>query len=252
MTKQNQRSYKCKDEELTAICGFVAYCLERDRENFVAYSPKFSPAYITGFKAKTDSLNAIVNPEEETLVLKKITEHLHGYMDALAGPINRVSGYLSLAKPSLNITPNEFGLTQLRKSIATRNAEATLNGLRTVNANLLRYNTELSAQGLTPELTSKFTAASAPIEAENKKQYEILSKRKGIVQNNINLFNSHYAQLSEILRIGKILYKTTDPVKAQEYNFTALRKKVHSSAKANGGTDDETPLTGEGLSESTI
>ena len=58
-----------------------------------------------------------------------------------------------------------------------------------------------------------------------------MSNRKAIVQNNLGLFNSLYEQLTEILRVGKILYKATDAVKTQEYNFTAMKKKVSADGK---------------------
>lgn len=241
MSNSPQREYNCKDEDLPVISGFAAYSLERDQAEFLSYSPKFSPEYITGFKTTIDSVNEIVMPEEETLVLKKITERLYGYMDALKDPINRVEGYLGMAKPGLNINPTEFGLTLLRKNAAAKNAEGTISSLRTVNANLARYNAELSTQGLTPELSSKFTDASAPIQEDNKKQYEILTNRKSIVHDNIGLFNSLNAQLVEILRVGKILYKASNPVKAEEYNFASLKKKVRSSSKPGGTPAPEAP-----------
>jgi len=77
----------------------------------------------------------------------------------------------------------------------------------------------------------KFTQAATSIAADNQKQYEIMSNRKAIVQNNLGLFNSLYEQLTEILRVGKILYKANDAAKAQEYNFTAMKKKVRAAAK---------------------
>lgn len=61
---------------------------------------------------------------------------------------------------------------------------------------------------------------------DKQKQYEILINRKTIKQNNLGLFNELYDQLCEILKIGNILYKQTDPVKTKEYTFTELMKRV--------------------------
>lgn len=241
MTKPNQRSYNCKDEDLPAICSFALISLKRDQADFMAFSPKFNPEFITGFEASIDSVNEIAMPKTETLALKKSTELLYETMEGLIDPINRVSGYLSMAKPVLKMSAADFGLTQLRKDVNSRNAEGTVSKLHTLSANLSRYATELSAQGLTPELSGLFTTAAAAIETENEQQYQILSSRKSIVQNNLNLFNGLNEQLVEILRIGKILYKATNPVKAQEYNFTALKKKVSSSARTIGEPTLETP-----------
>jgi hypothetical protein len=152
-------------------------------------------------------------------------------MDGLIDPINRVTGYLKLANGGLNVTAADFGLALLRKGISAKNAEGVLSSLRTVSNNLNKHAAVLGAQGLTPELTSRFTDAGISIAADNQKQYEITSNRANIVQNNVGLFNSLYEQLTEILRIGKIMYKASDAVKAQEYNFAAMKKKVSVSTK---------------------
>ena len=66
-----------------------------------------------------------------------------------------------------------------------------------------------------------------------------MSNRKAIVQNNLGLFNSLYEQLTELLRVGKILYKATDAVKAQEYTFTSLLKQVRITAKKEAAATPE-------------
>jgi len=170
-------------------------------------------------------------PRSETLDLKNITARLYATMDGLINPINRVTGYLKLAKGGVNITAADFGLAQLRKSISTKNAEGVLSSLRTVSTNLGKHAAILGAQGLTPELTSRFTDAGISIAADNQKQYEITKNRANIVQNNMGLLNSLYEQLKEILNIGKILYKNSDAVKLQEYTLTSLLKQVRIISK---------------------
>ena len=138
---------------------------------------------------------------------------------------------MKLVEPGIKISAADFGLTTLRKSIKTKNAEGAIINLRTVSSDLTKNNTLLAAQGLTPELSSRFTEASTSIEADNQRQYEIFSNRKNIVQNNLGLFNSLFEQLTEILRVGKILYKATDAVKTQEYTFNNLKKKVANTSR---------------------
>jgi len=219
MTSSQKRAYNCKDEELPVICNFAAFSLQRDLVDFTAFSPKFNPEYVNGFETAIASVNDVVMPNSETLELKNITARMYDTMDGLIDPINRVSGYLKMAQPGLNISSTDFGLSELRKNCNTKNAEGVVSNIRTVSANLTKYATELGEQGLTPELAGSFTAAATSIEADNEQQYEIVSNRKTIVQSNLNLFNSLYEQLTEILRVGKILYKAKDAVKHRNTIF---------------------------------
>lgn len=231
MATSNQRSFNCKDEELPVICGFAAFSLKRDLAEFTSYSPKFTAAYVTDFETKIASVNEVIMPKSETLELKTITARMHTTMDGLKDPINRVAGYLKLANGGLTMNAADFGLSLLRKNIKSRNAEGVISSLHTVNNNLTKFAAELGGQGLTPELAGRFTNAGTSIATDNQKQYEIISNRKIIVQNNLGLFNNLYGQLTEILRVGKVLYKDTDLAKLQEYTFNALLKQVRIVSK---------------------
>lgn len=231
MVSINMRDYNCKDEELPVICNYAVFSFKRDLADFTAFSPKFNLDYVAAFEEKNVAVSEVIMPRSETLDRKNITVRLYTTMDGLTDPINRVSGYLKLANASLTVTAADFGLTLLRKNISTKNAEGVISSLRTVSNNLKRHEAILTEQGLTPELSNRFTEALTAIAADNQKQYEILSNRKNIVQNNIGLFNELYGQLTEILNVGKILYKTTDAVKTQEYTFSSLLKQVRIVAK---------------------
>lgn len=231
MTTNFVRDYHCKDEELTVICDFASISLKRDLGDFEDYSPKFNETYASGFDAKILMMNELVEAKSETVELKAITARLYATLDGLTNPINRLTGYINLAQPGINISCNDFGLAELRKGIINKDAESVIQSLRTINANIVKYNEQLSAQGFTRQLADRFTNAAVAIAFDNKRQYEIAKNRKAIVQNNLGLFNGLFAQLSEILDVGKILYKTEDPVKLQEYTFSELKKQVRRIAK---------------------
>lgn len=243
MTIINQRTYGCKDEELPVICNYVVFSLKRDIADFMVFSPKFNDAFITSFETKIASVSEVIISKTETLNLKNLTIRLYATMDGLIDPINRIGGYLKLAQPGINISSADFGLTLLRKGINSKNAEGVVKSLHIVVANLIKYASILSEQGLTAELSNRFSTAAISIVADNQQQYEITSNRKNIVQNNVNLFNGLNEQLLYILRVGKILYKATDAVKTQEYSFTALKKKVNNTAKKAAVTPTDAKAT---------
>lgn len=243
MNSTQVRNYNCKDEELPVICNYALSSLKRDAVDFLSYSPKFSETYIGDFETKIEGLTDLIEPKSETVQLKNITDGTYNAMDALIDPLNRVIGYIKLGNLEKSISVVDFGLTALRKSINSRDAEGVLKSLHTVNVNLLKYKTELMAQGLTDELLAKFTGAETLIAQGKQKQYEIVSNRRGIVQNNCLVCNEVYAQLTEILTVGKILYKATDNAKLQDYSFNELKKMVNKTRTLAKATAPEVKNT---------
>ncbi len=47
-----QRTFNCKDEELPVIGNYVAFSVNRDIADFTAFSPVFTPEYVTDFRVK--------------------------------------------------------------------------------------------------------------------------------------------------------------------------------------------------------
>jgi hypothetical protein len=236
MDNSSNRAFNCKNEELPVICKFALFGLKRDLADFTAYSPKFNGAYATGFEAKIAEVAELVEPQTETAQLKTITERLYATMEGLINPINRLSGYANMANDTLKVPPADFGITPLRKGINAKDAENVMKNLNIVNANIVRYKDLLTPVGLNDELMARFTEAATAIAADKQRQYEIVSNRKNLVQNNLTLLNGLFEQLSEILAIGKILYKGANAVKLKEYTFNELKKQVRRTAKPTNGT----------------
>ena len=230
MVYEKSRNYSCKDAELPVICNFVAFSLKRDLADFTAFSPKFNPEYASAFEGSTAAVSEVIEPKSETLDMKLITKRLYANMDSLKIPMNRIEGYIKLAK--LPISSKDFGLSALRKSVNKSDAEGIVKELNLVILNCNKYKDLLAAQGLSDDLLATLVSTSTSIAADNQKQYEIMSTRKNIVQNNLDLFNALYLQLTEILGIGKILYKGIDAIKYEEYTFAKLKSKVRIIAKA--------------------
>jgi hypothetical protein len=220
------RNYKCKDEELPVICRNALSCLKRDLTDFYAFSPVFDGNYVNGFEAAINSADELVLPKIETEELKKITKRLYKTMNDLLDPIAKIRGYLLLAKNSVGVSAQDFGLTTLSRKIAGKDAEGVRQNLLLVNAFLDKYREQLTAVGLNNAIIEQFNTAVSLITDDNRKQFDIVGKRKAIVQTNLNMLNDMYAQLINVLNVGKTLYKNTDPLKANEYTFKALKKSV--------------------------
>lgn len=236
MTEKAKRSYNCKDEELLIICTLVLLSFKRDLLVFTGYSPKMNGDYVSGFEAKIKTATELVMPETETLAKKLITEQLYGILDGLITPINYLTGYLELAKKELKISAADFGLKALRKASAVSDLEGALDGIRLVNANIQKYKPALVLQGLSEELIATFSTAGETLTGLKEDQYRLFTNRMQIVQENTGLLNDLFEQLTEIFKVGKILFKATDPVKLKEYTFSEVLKQVRR--KDNAPTTD--------------
>lgn len=232
MGKTKLRNYNCKDEELAPICRNTGISLVRDYPHYTGYSPKFDEVYLNSFEEKTAAISELVEPKSETLEKKLITRRLYANLDGLLEPIRWTIGYIDLLEKPSKITAADAGLVYLRECVQNRDVEGALKGLRTVNTILLKYKDDLAVKGLTEERRRIFADAIAPLSADKLRQYEITSNRRIIVQKNLDLLNDLYAQLTEIHKIGKMLFRKKDPVKTKDYTFTYLMSQVRKAKKA--------------------
>ncbi|MDR1581768.1 MAG: hypothetical protein LBS55_00670 [Prevotellaceae bacterium] len=228
MKTSETRNYNCKDEELPTICRNALFCLKRDLADFAAFSPVFSEDYVNTFTDKINRIDELVLPKTETDELKKITKRLYLTMDNLLEPIAKIRGYLFLAKDTVGTSAKDFGLSVLNRKIANRDSEGVRQNLLIVNSFLEKYREQLVAVGFSDAIIEQFNVAVSSITDDNQLQFNIVSKRKIIVQDNISALNDLYAQLMNILNIGKSLYKNTNPLKSKEYTYNSLKKSVRT------------------------
>jgi hypothetical protein len=240
MENLNSHDYNCKNVELPLICDRVLSNLNRDSEDFRQYSPKFNEEYRVEFAARIDSARDVLEPKSETLEKKIITERLYKNVEALANPVNWLGGYVEMAQKITHVSKEDFGLKKLKKSINAKDVEGVIDSLPLVCDNIVKYRTHLEAQGLTNEVAEAIFSASRLLHDDKKLQFELLSRRKLIVQSNNIQFNNLFEMLNEILTIGKILYKNTNPVKAQEYTFRYLKKQLSGPRSSSSAANDKT------------
>jgi uncharacterized protein YjaG (DUF416 family) len=224
-----ERIYHGKSEEIPVIGNYLLSVLKEDFPEFMAYLPKvFTDEFIPGFEKKITEVNNLLNPQEETVALKNTTAQLYSTMDSLKELANKVSGYLKFTKGVVPVSAKDFGLTPLKQKAHVKDAEGVLKYLRIVINNLQKYRQQLTEHGLTEEVIQSFSQAVTSIENENQKQFEILNKRKKIVDNNIHLINDLYKTIMEICYVGKTLYKGKNDLKVKDYTYSELKKKVRN------------------------
>jgi predicted RNA-binding protein with EMAP domain len=252
METNNARNYKCKDIEFIVICGFVLFSFKRDLSFFSKFSKKYMVEYVLLLETELANLKELVEPQSELVEQKAITDHMRSVMHALQEPLDWVKGYIQLAGTGINISVKDFGIVHTREAINNLDIEEIIKGMHTVNANVVKYKPILVEQGLTDELQTQLVTDAESIANDRQKRYEILTNRKAILQNNVGVLNTFHAKILEILKVGKILFKDSDPVKLQEYTFSELLKKVRKISKPdtdNPDKDTDIPATDTGTNK---
>ncbi len=244
METNNVRNYKCKDIEFIVICGFVLFSFKRDLSFFSKFSKKYTVEYVLLLETELANLKELVEPQSELVEQKAITDHLRTVMHDLLEPLDWIKGYIQLAGSGINISVKDFGIVQTREAINYMDIEEVIKGMHTINTNVVKYKSVLVEQGLTEELQARLVTNAESIANDRQKRYEIQTNRKAILQNNVGVLNTFHAKILEILQVGKILFKDSDPVKLQEYTFIELLKKVRRISKPDtDNPDKETNIT---------
>ena len=229
------RQYSCKNEELLPISKFTLFSLKRDIADFSAFSTIFNEQYVTETESFITQVENVLEPKNETLALKLITQEIDQLLIQLQQILLTTEGYLKLLKKELKITPAAFGISGVRKSLNNGDVESILQGIKVLSANLQHHAAPFEQKGMPATIFQNLQELQTAIGEKKQKQFEIKTARAAIVQDNLTIFNTLYLRLTEIYNIGKVLYKTTNPAKYDEYTFTKLIKKVRNtrSPKSN-------------------
>ena len=91
--------------------------------------PLFNPDYLAGYNDRIFKVTQLIHPESETLELKIISRRIHETFNGLLDLMNRLSGYIALAKLEQTISQADFGIKYLRKSITSHDAEGVIQGV---------------------------------------------------------------------------------------------------------------------------
>ncbi|MDR2119538.1 MAG: hypothetical protein LBP64_01505 [Tannerella sp.] len=226
------RSYHCTDEELLVIGNRLSESLKRDLKDFASLSPQFDEGYVMGVDDKIGICTELMSPESEIVMLKTATTRLHETMRNLRALASKLSIYLKLAKADAPLTAAEFGLTKLFRKIRSRDVDSMLRQLRVVTDNLHTYHKALVRHGMPEAFPKQLNAAALSINADKQKQLTIVNARSELMQANMEKMNDLYEIMKEISRAGKLLYRKTDAVKAQDYILRELLKKVRADRRA--------------------
>lgn len=236
-----EKKFNCKMEDVPVVTGFVLVSFERDKADFVKYSPIFADPFATNVRTRQTECYEIVKSGDVLKLQKVAKKQLEAKLGDCRLSLNQVEGYLKLAKSSLDIEVADFGLRAIRAAIGDENMEKIISEGHSLIANLKRNETALQAKGMNPDMLTALTTLVGEIDGLNTNHNSKKNERSRAADDSIKTFNELWDTTGTILNAGRALYRGVDEVKLREYTMANLLKRVHN---ANGtSTDEATPKT---------
>ena len=226
-----QKKFNCKQEEVTAIAGFVANSLTADLALFQEYSPAFTQTLIEQIRTKQNLCISLEESDITTQRLKSVTAQLVDKEQGLRPILNKVEGYLKLAGSGLDIAVDSFGLKAVRDAVSRGNDEGVIASLQTLVKNINRNLPVLLAQGLKPEIADALMAVSAEIKQLNEEQNQLINDRSRNTDANIKDYNELWNMITPVFETARSIFRGVDEVKLKEYTISALLKRVNAEGK---------------------
>jgi hypothetical protein len=236
-----EKKFNCKMEDVPVITGFVLESFERDKADFLKYSPIFADPFVTNVRTQQMVCYEIVKSGDVLKLQKVVKKQLEAKLGDFRLGLNQAEGYLKLTDGSLDIQVADFGLKTLRTAISDENVEKIISEGRSLIVKLKRNETALKAKGMTPEMLTGLTSLVTEIEELNTSHNTKKNERSRAADDSIKSFNELWNITGTILDAGRALYRGADEVKLREYTLANLLKRVHNSQSTS--TDEAAPKT---------
>ncbi len=122
MAGKTVKKFSCRYEELPVIGSFLRTNLERDKTDFLNYSPDYNDEFIANYTSKLNEVEEIVNPKNLIDEVKVITSKIANLMSSTRDLLNKLEGYVKRAT-GLKIKPEDFGIKAVREKISVRDVD---------------------------------------------------------------------------------------------------------------------------------
>lgn len=242
-----EKKFNCKKEVIPVIAGFVLESLDKDFADFANYSTVFTKEFIAGVRVKQAACYTLTSATNVVKLQKVMTGKIIDQSGKLRLTLNKVEGYLKLARKDLDIAVKDFGLRSIRRSISVANLEGLILNVHNFIATVQRNEAALVAKGMKPELLTTLSEEVAEIETLNTNQNVKKNERSRVSVDNIKVYNDLWEDLNIILQAGRAIYRGVDNVKLKEYTMSYLLKRVYNetstAAKAKAAAKASTTTT---------
>ena len=163
---------------------------------------------------------------------KEVTKEMNALAKSLRDPLNWLNICLNRAeaKELLANAQADFGLGNVRHEISTRDVEGLDGALNTLLQLLQepKNAAALTAQGHTPTDTKALTDARAHNAKFNETQNTNQDSAVALTIENITAGNNLWHYVGDALATGNLMYKETNPKKADTFTMASLLKRIRN------------------------
>lgn len=230
------KKFNCKMQDIPVILGFTLTSLERDKEDFINYSPVYADPFIAYTRVMQAGCYEVVKAADVLKQQKVVKTNIDTTVGKFRIQLNRMEGYLKMAENEIDIKLEDFGIKTCRGALSKSDLEKVISEGRTLVVNLKRNTAKLSPKGLKKESIDEIAATVTELESLNENHNTLKNSRSRAAADNYALLNEAWDTIGMITSAGRALYKATDPVKLKEYTMTNLQKRVY-----NVSNGSETP-----------
>ena len=223
-----KKKFSSKMENIPVIAGYAITSLERDKEDFYNYSPKFDDAYVTKAREKQVECYEIIKSGDVLKHQKMVKVNLDAALRKLRLALNRTEGYIKLAHGTLDIQESDFGIKTIRTAIAIKDVERVILQGHTLISHLKRNAAALLLWGLQPEAILALEELINEIDDLNENHNAKKNERSRTATDNVTVFNEMWEIISTIANAGRAMYRGVDNVKLREYTKSHLLTRVYA------------------------
>ncbi|MEZ5195324.1 MAG: hypothetical protein R2764_02665 [Bacteroidales bacterium] len=219
-------------EEVPVVASMVMDSLNRDLADFTAFSPKYDAVFVSDIATKVKAVEVKTNTQVYIAQLKTITTSLYNSTDSLRPLMTRLEGYVMLAKDELNIAPADFGISDVRNKIGTKDVEGLLDKLAITLMHTTNNLAVLETKGFTAEALTELETLTEAIRSKNPEQNLKMDEKEAGVQANLGLIKELWEIIAEVMDIGKRLYKYDDTEKTGDYTISTIKSRIRHEGSA--------------------
>jgi len=235
------KNFKIRHQELPALGVFLEASFLRDKELFAAFSPVYANGFAEEYHNKLMAVKTSVNSKVITGKRQMITEKLHATQDAMKLMTIEIRQYCKMAGNRLSFPVKNLDLPAFRKSLRSRNCEASLEHALRVQQTIAPDLGVLSEMGFKPEKQAAFNTLIETMENLNLEQNNLLNERKKHVEDKNALLNEFWSMVQGVMETGQIIHRD-NPARRDEYTEKNLRSRVRLLIEAKQEEATQTPV----------
>ena len=228
---------RCKVELIPLIFGVTISRARKDLVRLHAESSKINEEFLNGLDVKNEVIKQLVPPQIVSSEKKAKLKQIQSIMRTARPTLNSLDIKLGKDQTGLIVLPTDMGIHEVRESITKKKVPAFLLAMGALVINIEKNAEELSKRGFTAEKTKILSDIMTLVDDEVKENQELFEEHDELSESNIIFINEVWADIREILRIGKLVF-CDQTAKVKEYTFDDIKRRFTVSKKKK--KDDDT------------